>query len=87
MKGKKKGQLNPVYMIYFAVMLVVGLVIFNQVDTTNKTLISSTTSAAYAAASNVTSNTAGGFQTLSVSPTVIAAVIVLGIVGMLAVRR
>ena len=79
-----RGQMNPMTLVSFAVVLALGVTIFYQIDPGVST--SGLSGASLAARQNVTANTYGGFQTLSVSPTVIAAVIVLGIVGMLAYR-
>jgi hypothetical protein len=45
------------------------------------------TSPALAAKNNVSINTFQGFQTISSAPVIIAAVVILGIVGMLMSRR
>lgn len=73
-------------LVYVAVILLVGMQIFSQFGTTADNLTASST-VARAAAGNVTANTYGGFQTASVTPTVIGAVIVLGIVGALLMRN
>jgi hypothetical protein len=77
-KLKSRGM-SAIDLVYFAVVVIVGVVIFAQVDAS----ITGLTGAASAAKANVTANTYGGFQTISTGPTIIAAVVILGIVGML----
>lgn len=80
----KKGM-SAIDLVYVAVILIIGVGIFSQIDSSISTTGWST--AALAAKGNTTANTFGGFQTASVAPTVIGAVIVLGVVGLLVARR
>ena len=78
----KSRGMSAIDLVYFAIVVIVGLVIFAQVETS----ITGLSGAALAAKANVTANTYGGFQTISTGPTIIAAVVILGIVGMLMFR-
>jgi hypothetical protein len=80
-KLKSRGM-SAIDLVYFAIVVIVGLVIFTQVETS----ITGLSGAGLAAKNNVTANTYGGFQTISTGPTIIAAVVILGIVGMLMFR-
>lgn len=82
MELRNKGM-SAIDLVYFAIVVIVGIVIFAQVDSS----ITGLTGAGLAAKSNVSANTYGGFQTVSTGPTIIAAVVILGIVGMLMSRR
>jgi len=82
MQLKNKGM-SAIDLVYFAIVVIVGIVIFAQVDSS----ITGLTGAGLAAKGNVSANTYGGFQTVSTGPTIIAAVVILGIVGMLMSRR
>ena len=85
-KLKSKGM-TAVDLVYFAIVVIVGLSIYASFASTATTIMGSSTTAAKAAAGNVSKNTYGGFQTISTGPTIIAAVIILGIVGMLMFRK
>jgi hypothetical protein len=86
MKLKKniKGM-TAIDLVYFAFLVIVSLVVFNSYDTANANL--SMTTVAKAARNNVSLNTYGGFQTISSGPTIIAAVVILGIVAFLMYRH
>jgi len=79
----KHGQVNmgPVQLLVFAVIGIISILIFGQIDATVST--SAIPTAGQAARANFSANTYSGYQTLSVGPTVLAAVVVLGIVGLL----
>jgi hypothetical protein len=80
---KNKGQMaqGPVQLLVFAVIGIIAILIYGQID---QTVVTTTIPAAgQAARANFSANTYAGYQTLSVGPTVLAAVVVLGIVGML----
>jgi len=83
MKLKNKGQAmsGPVQLLIFAVVGIISVLIYGQIDSTVST--TSIPAAGQAARGNFSANTYAGYQTLSVGPTVIAAVVVLGIVGLL----
>lgn len=87
MELRNKGM-SAVDLVYFAIIVIVGIQVFSGFSTVADTVTVSSSTAAYAASKgNVTANTYGGFQTISTGPTIIAAVIILGIVGMLMSRR
>ena len=81
-KELKSRGMSAIDLVYFAIVVIVGLVIYQQVDSS----ITGLSGAALAAKNNVSANTYGGFQTISTGPTIIAAVVILGIVGMLMFR-
>jgi predicted ABC-type sugar transport system permease subunit len=85
MKLRNKGM-TAIDLVYFAVVVIVGVSIFQSFDSTTQTLTSSST-VARLAAGNVSANTYSGFQTISSGPVIIAAVVILGIVGMLMMRK
>jgi hypothetical protein len=67
-------------------MGIIAVLIYGQIDNTavnSGGAFASTTSAASYARSNFSSNTYGAFQTVSVGPTILAAVAVLSLVGLL----
>ena len=80
---RSKGQVasGPVQLLVFAVIGIISILIFGQIDSTVST--SSIPAAGGAARANFSANTYSGYQTLSVGPTVLAAVVILGIVGLL----
>lgn len=78
--------MSAIDLVYFAVLVIVGLSVFSQVDTSTTSLVSASTTAV-AAKGNLTANTYGGFQTISSGPTIIAAVVILGIVAMLMYKK
>jgi uncharacterized membrane protein len=86
-KDKKgQAQLAPVFaMATFAILLIVGVMVYSNFDTQSAALLSST-SAAFASASNTSSNFYNGSNILSIGPVVLAAVIILAIVALLARR-
>jgi len=83
---KNKGM-SAIDLVYFAIIVIVGIQIFASFDTVATAVIPASSTSAVAAHANVTANSYGGFQTISTGPTIIAAVIILGIVGMLMSRR
>ena len=86
-KLRNKGM-SAVDLVYFAIVVIVGISIFSNVDTSlNSGVFASATTAAVAAKGNISANTYGGFQTISSGPTVIAAVVILGIVALLMYRK
>lgn len=85
LKNLKGKGMSAIDLVYFAIIVIIGLTIFTQVDTSIST--SGWTAGATAAKGNVTANTYGGFQTISSAPTIIAAVVILGIVSMLMYRK
>ena len=89
MKIRNRG-LSAVDLVYFAIVVIVGLVIFQNFSATSIIPASSTTAsalAAKAASGNISANAYSGFQTISSGPTIIAAVVILGIVGLLMARK
>ena len=82
---KNKGELSPMTLVSFAVIMILGVTIFSNIDAG----ISSQgcTGACLAARNNVSANTYGAWQTLSSAPVIIGAVIILGIVGIMGGRQ
>ena len=83
---KKKGQASTglTNLLIFAVLALVAIKTFGMIDTQTASVTPSTSTAAYnAARGNFSGNTYAAYQTLSVGPTVIAAVAVLGVVLLL----
>ena len=74
---------NASTLLVFAVMGIISILIYGQFDSQATASLGASTTAANMARNNFSANTYAGFQTLSVGPTVLAAVIVLGIVGLL----
>ena len=71
-------------LLIFAVLALVAINTFGLIDTQTQSVTPSTSTAAYSAArGNFSGNTYAAYQTLSVGPTVIAAVVVLGVVLLL----
>jgi hypothetical protein len=85
-KLKSRGM-SAIELVYFSIVVIIGLSIYSGFDTVATTTMASYTTVARAAAGNVSKNTWGGFQTISTGPTIIAAVVILGIVGMLMYKR
>lgn len=77
--------MGVISLIIFAVMVIVGVVVYSSIDTSFSA--TSLTGAAGAAKGNVSANTYGAFNLVSVGPIIFGAVIILGIVGMLYMRR
>lgn len=86
MLGKKgQAQIGVIGFVVFAISVIIGAIVFGQFDTAAGTIGLNT--AATAAVANVTSNTYNGFNIVSIGPIVFAAVVILGIVGLLTVGR
>jgi len=66
-------------------MVIVGVVVYYAIDSSFSA--TSLTGAAGAAKGNVSANTYSAFNLVSVGPIIFGAVIILGIVGMLYMRR
>ncbi len=86
----KKGQLVavPQQMMLLLVVVVVGMItikVFSQMDSGMGALASST--AANAAAGNFSAGTYDGFQTLSITPYIAVAVVIIGLVSTLLVMK
>ena len=71
---------NVMSLLIFAVVGIVALLIYGQIDTTTTQSLISSSTAARAAQANFSASTYGGYQTISVGPTILAAVVVLGII-------
>lgn len=84
MKLKNRGM-TAIDLVYFAIMLIVCVAVFESFSTSAGNVATNT--AATAARKNVSLNTEAGFQILSSGPTIIAAVVILGIVGYLMMRK
>lgn len=81
----KRQQLGVVSLLIFAVVLVVGITVYASINTSTANI--ATTTVADMAIGNVSSNTNSAFQLISVGPIIYGAVIILGIVGLLYLRR
>lgn len=77
--------MGVISLIIFAVMVIVGVVVYSSIDTSFSA--TSLTGGAAAARGNTSVNTYGAFQLVSVGPIIFGAVIILGIVGMLYMKR
>lgn len=86
-KVKNKGNVNPIILVSFAVTLLIGILITTQIGTAATNIVPTSSTTARAALNNVTNNTAGAWQITSISPYILGAVIILGIVGLLISRR
>lgn len=84
-KIKSRGQAatGAINLLVFAVLGIVAILIYGSFDNTASTALGATTTAANMVRANYSAATYGAYQTLSVGPTVLAAVVVLGIVGLL----
>jgi len=65
----------------FAILIVVGIIVFSSFDSASTSI--STTTAGTASLANATSQTYSAFNIVSISPIVLAAVIVLAVVAFL----
>lgn len=79
----KKDQ-GIISFLVFSVMVIVGVLVFSNIA---NSFSGSLTGAGAAAVGNVTANTYSAFNLVAVGPIIFGAVIVLGIVGMLYMRR
>lgn len=85
MKFLDNKGLNAIDLVYMAIVLIVGLGIYAGIDTTYST--SGWGAPALAAKGNTSAGVYGGFLTLANAPQIMAAVIILGIVGFLVMRK
>jgi len=85
-KLKSKGM-SAIDLVYFAIVVIIGVSIYSSFDSVATSSLAAATTTARAVGANVSANTYGGFQTISSGPTIIAAVVILGIVGMLMFRK
>ena len=83
----KRQQAGVMSLVVFAVLVAVGIIVFNSISTSSTTTLASATTATRMIAGNMTANTYSGFQLVSVGPIIFGAVIILGIVGALYLRR
>lgn len=93
MKNIKRDHQGIMGLVVFAVMVIVCVNIYVSIDnniksalTTNMSIAGSAKDA-YNAYGNTSSNTLSAFNLIAVGPIIFGAVIVLGIVGMLYMRR
>jgi len=84
MLGRKGQQMGVIGFLLFAVTVIVGVIVFSNID---QSMTSGLTTAGTAAKANVTANTYSAFNLVAVGPIIFGAVIILGIVGMLYSRR
>lgn len=83
--GKFQGQGGVISFVVLAIAIIVGVIVFSYFDTASSAI--SLTTGGTAAVGNVTTNTYNGFNIVSIAPIVLAAVVILGIVSLLAARR
>ena len=81
----KREQEGVMSLLVFAVLLMTGIVIYSSIRDSTTSLGSTT--AADMAIGNVSANTWGAFSLVSVGPIIFGAVIILGIVSMLYLKR
>ena len=67
---QNRGSLGPIDIVYFAVVLIVGVGIYASLNTSLLSTLGATTTPQYAAASNVSANVYSGFQTIASAPTI-----------------
>lgn len=84
MDSVKRQQMGVISLIVFAVMVIIGVIVYSSIDSS---MGSSLTGAALAAKGNTTANTYSAFNLVAVGPIIFGAVIILGIVGLLYMRR
>lgn len=82
----KRGQLSGqvIGLVVLVITLIIGVVVFSKVNTN---LGGDLTGSALDAKNNVTKNTYDAFNLTSVAPTIIGAVVILGLIGGLLSRR
>jgi len=85
MKNKGQGMSSVVGFVAFAILIMVGSIVFSSFDTSASSLLSSNT-AASAATANLSANTYNAFNMVSIGPIIYGAVIILGLVGLLYLR-
>jgi len=85
----KKGQLAavPNQMIMLLIVVVVGIVTIKVFGELDDNLRDGLTGESAAAAGNFSEGTYDGFQTLSITPYIAVAVVIIGLVGTLLVMR
>jgi hypothetical protein len=86
-KKREVNKLNALDLVYFGILVIVGVSIFSTFDSSTTNMIPASATSARAAAGNVSYNSYQGFSTISSAPVILAAVVILGIVGMLMSRR
>jgi hypothetical protein len=84
MDSLKRQQMGVVSFLVFAVVVIVAVLVFSNIE---QSFTSGLTTAGTAAKNNVTANTYSAFNLVAVGPIIFGAVIILGIVGMLYMRR
>jgi len=77
----KKAQVGVISLIVFAVMVIVGVIVYDSINTSF-----TATGSALAVKNNVSANTFSAFNLVAVGPIIFGAVIILGIVGLLYMR-
>jgi len=81
-KNKGQAQLGPIFaLVGFAIIMVVGTMVFSSFDTSASAII--TTTQATASLSNITTSTYSGMNIMSIGPIVLAAILILAIVTLL----
>ena len=85
MKNKGQGMTSVVGFVAFAILVIIGAIVFSSFDASASSLLASNT-AALAATANVTANTYNAFNIVSIGPIIYGAVIILGLVGLLYLR-
>jgi len=87
MKIKRQQAGGVMSIIVFSILVIVGVIMMNSVSNSTSTLIPSSSTTANMVAGNISANTYSAFQLTSVGPIVLGAVMILGIVGMLYLKR
>jgi len=81
---EKRQQVGVIGFVAFAIVVVIGAIVFGQFDSSASGLV--TTAGGTAAVANLTQNTYNAFNIVSIGPIIYGAVIILGLVGLLYLR-
>jgi hypothetical protein len=85
---EKKGQAGPggiFALVSFALIVIVGTIIFSSFDSSSSAIVTGTQASASLA--NITTQTYSGVQIISIAPVILSAVLILGIVSLLSRAR
>ena len=82
---KQRGSIGVIDLVYLSVVLVIAVSIYTSIDLNTST--AGWTGAAQAAKGNTSSTVYSGFNVLAQSPTLVSAVVILGILMVLVTRR
>lgn len=81
----KRQQVGVVSMLVFAVVVIVGITVYSSINDSTANI--ATTTVADMVIGNTSANTNSAFNLVAVGPIIYGAVIILGIVGLLYLRR